>query len=201
MNTAETISINPVSKTLGALNPEATLKFLEENARRAKVRNGKRGFSFSKLFFSSTAPRVSAFSGRMFIFRLLFATLLIISGSLILSGEIVSPVSLLDPELIAMGEIIAGGMLALGFMSRLTMGITAVVFGWAAVMQTMAGVFDMQLLLCCLGAGMFMVMGAGRYSTDFLIRKGIVLHKQHKEKKLRENRLSYRAYRIHTSQF
>lgn len=200
MNTAETISVNPVSKTLGALNPEATLRFLEENARKVDLSHDKKALSLSCLFFHTSTPGVSAFSGRMLVFRLMFAALLIVSGSFILAGEITSPIYCLNAEAVALTEIIAGGLLAIGFLSRPAMTAAAVLFGWSATLNAMEGMFDMQAMLCCLGSLFFMVMGTGRFSTDFLIRKAMVVRKQRKQKQLRADRLSYKAYRIHTMQ-
>ncbi len=200
MNTAETISVNPVSKTLGALNPEATLRFLQENARKVDVSHNKKSLSLSRLFFSTSTPGVSIFSGRMLAFRLMFAALLIVSGSFILAGEITSPINFIDPYALALTEIIAGGMLALGFMTRPAMAATTLLFGCAATLNLMEGIFDMQAMLCCLGSMIFMVMGAGRFSTDFLIRKAIVMRKHRKQKQMREDRLSYKAYRIYNMQ-
>lgn len=52
MNIAETISVNPVSKTLGALHPEATLSFLKNN-RTSSIVNNKRKSRSSLLFGTS----------------------------------------------------------------------------------------------------------------------------------------------------
>lgn len=196
MNIAETISVNPVSKTLGALHPEAALKFLNTESAKSLRQNRTGKNSFSRFLFASSSPSVKGFGQSMLVFRLLFSALLIISGSFILSGQIAASTNLFPSQYLGLGEIIIGGMLALGFLSRLAMGVSTVFFGYIATMSIMSGVFDAQALMWCLGSLVFLTMGTGKYSSDFLIRKAIVLRSRRKERKLRENRLSYRAFRI-----
>lgn len=133
----------------------------------------------------------------MLFCRLLFSALLIISGSFILSGEILPSTYIIDSFYLGLGEIIAGSMLALGLLSRFVMGSATLFFGYVAIISIMSGIFDMQALLCCMSSLVFFIMGAGKYSCDFLIRKSILLRSIRHQKKIREQRLSYRAYRIH----
>ncbi|MDE6796163.1 MAG: DoxX family protein [Muribaculaceae bacterium] len=199
MNIAETISVNPVSKTLGALHfrPETALNFLSsESAKSLKQKRTEKN-SFSKFLFASSSPSVKGFGKSMLVFRLLFSALLIVSGSFILSGEISATTNLIEAQYLGLGEIIIGSMLALGFLSRFAMGVSTVFFGYIAAMSIMSGVFDAQALMWCLGSLVFLTMGTGKYSSDFLIRKAIVLRSRRRERELRENRLSYRAFRIH----
>lgn len=197
MHTAETISVNPVSKTLGALNPEATLRFLQQyNAQCADALNKKKSFSLMKMIFPSSTPHFYHFATTQLIFRMLFAAILIVSGCFILNGEITAQISIINEEAFAIVEIISGSFLALGLFTRPAMAAMAVLFAISAVMQYMEGVIDMQSAVCCLIALLFMAMGAGRFSSDFLIRKSILIRRKRKENQIRENRLSYRAYRI-----
>ncbi len=196
MNISETISVNPVSKTLGTLNTEATLEFIRNHTasaeRSAKTSNRPAG----KMLLASSTPGVASYGVAILLLRFLFAAMLIVSGSFILSGEIMSPFGFIDSVAFATGEIIIGGMLALGLLSRVAMSIAVLCFGYASFLSIEAGVFDLQSLLLCLGSSFFLIMGTGRFSCDFLIRKAIVLRRQRKERKLRQDRLTYRAYRI-----
>ncbi len=199
MNIAETISVNPVSKTLGALhsiNPEAALRFLSPESAKSLNQTRTEQHSFSKFLFASSSPSVKEYGASMLLFRLLFSALLIVSGSFILSGEIAASTNLINAQYLGLGEIIAGGMLALGLFSRLAMGASTIFFGYVATISIMEGVFDLPALMWCLGSLVFFTMGAGKYSSDFLIRKAIILRSRRREKELRENRLSYRAFRI-----
>lgn len=196
MNIAETISVNPVSKTLGALHPEAALRFLNTESTKSLKQKRTEQHSLSRVLFASSSPSVKEYGATMLLFRLLFSALFIVSGSFILSGEIEASTNLINAQYLGLGEIIAGGMLALGLFSRLAMGASTVFFGYVATVSIMAGVFDVQALMWCFGSLVFFTMGSGKYSSDFLIRKAIILRSRRREKKLRENRLSYRAFRI-----
>lgn len=197
MNIADTISVNPVSKTLGALHPEAAARFFNTNTSDAVKKAKSSRQTVSGILFASSTPSVNHFGATILLLRLLFSTILIVSGSLILSGEIFAPTEMINAEYLGLGEIIAGSMLALGFLSRVAMGISTGLFGYIAAMAIMSGVFDMQALLCCMGSLVFLVMGTGKYSCDFLLRKTIILQARRRQKRIREQRLSYRAYRIH----
>lgn len=198
MNIAETISVNPVSKTLGAINfrSETALGLLYTESAKSLKQNRTGKNSFSKFLFASSSPSVKGFGKSMLLFRLLFSALLIVSGSFILSGEITASTNLIDSQYLALGEIIVGGLLALGLFSRFAMGVSTLFFGYVATLSIMSGVFDLQALMWCLGSLVFFAMGTGKYSSDFLIRKAILLRSRRREEKLRENRLSYRAFRI-----
>ena len=195
MNIAETISVNPVSKTLGAMNPEATMEFIRSHSNQAQTEKIEKNRS-SKILLASSTPNVKGFGVAMLVLRFLFASLLIVSGSLILYGETISNIGFMDPQIIAIAEITIGAMLALGLFSRVAMSASVICFGYASFLSIEAGVFDLQSLLLCLGSSYFLIMGTGRFSCDFLIRKAMVIRRQRKERKLREDRLTYRAYRI-----
>ena len=196
MNTAQTISVNPVSKTLGALNPEATVRFLQQHARKVDVFKNQKPLTMSSFLFACSAPTSYSYGGAILLLRVLFSALLIVSGGFILAGEISSPINFIEAEYFALGEIFAGALLAFGLLSRPAMLIASAIFGISVFNSIMAGIFDMQSLLSLLGSVFFLVMGAGRYSTDFLIRKAMVLRKRENQRKIREQRLSYRAYRL-----
>lgn len=196
MNIAETISVNPVDKTLGALNPEVAARFIREHNVIAtpSAYNKKDSLNFC---FASSAPGVNRFAGYMLLFRAIFSTLLIVSGSFILSGEILSSTPLLSSQLLGVSEILIGSFLLFGFLSRFVMGISTLLFGYLSVMAVMSGVFDMQNLLCCMGSLIFTIAGVGKYSADFLIRKAIIRRAISRRNKMKADRLTYRAYSLY----
>ena len=189
----DTISVNPVKKTLGALHPDATVKFLRNRALAARSLNHRK--LFLNFTFACSTPGVKRFSGYMLLFRCMLAALLIVSGSFILYGEIEAPATLLEPHLFALTEIIAGGLLVIGFLTRLATACLTLLFGVMATEAVMAGVFDMTALLLCAGCVAFFIMGAGRFSCDFLIRKAIIKGASRRRRTNKSNRKTYRAYR------
>lgn len=197
MSTTNTISVNPVSKTLGALHPEAAIRFFNTYAVDSSKQRLKTKKSFARFFFASSAPSINRFGSSVLLFRLLFAIIFILSGSFILSGNLESPTNVFAPQHMAIGEIIIGSMLAVGLLSRVTMGIATGVFGYLATISIMSGNFDIQILLFCLGSLVFLTMGTGKYSADFLIRKALVIRAKRRQKEIKEQRLSYRAYRLY----
>lgn len=197
MNTAKTISVNPVDKTLGALHPEATIRLFDTNVNslsETKERNNKNVLQF---LFASSAPGVKRFGIYMLIFRVLFASILIGSGVLILTQTFLSSQTLgINNLYLGIGEIVCGSMLALGLLSRLaTLSMTAL-FGYLSVMPLISGSLDMQSLLCFMGSLLFFTLGSGKFSFDYLIKKALVLNSIYRRRKRREERLSYRAFRI-----
>lgn len=195
MNIAETISINPVDKTLGALNPAAAARFVREHTAPARTSSNKKGIL--DFCLASSAPGVSRFGRQMLLFRTMFATLLIISGSFLLSGELTFTSGLFSSSTLGIAEIMMGSMLVLGFLSRFAMIGSTLLFGILAGVSVANGVFDMAALLCCLGSMVFMTMGAGKFSADFLIKKAIINRAIARRRQQRADRLTYRAYRVH----
>lgn len=197
MSIADTISVNPVSKTLGALHPEAAIRYFNTYATDSLRQKKTAKKSFSKFFFASSAPSVNRFGATVLLFRFLFATIFIVSGCFIISGNLQVPVEFVSPLYFGLGEIIVGSLLAIGLLSRVVMLAATCVFGYLSVIAILSGYFDIQALLLCLGSLVFLTIGTGKYSCDFLIRKALVIRAKRKQKELREQRLSYRAYSLH----
>lgn len=195
MNVAETISINPVDKTLGALNPAAAARFVREHTAPVKSTSNKKGVL--DFCFATSAPGMKRFGKQMLLFRSMFATLLIISGSFLVSGEIVSTSDLLTSTTLGIAEIVMGSMLVLGFLSRYAMMASTVLFGIFAGTSIANGVFDTSALLFCLGSMVFMIVGTGKFSADFLIKKALITRAITHRHQQRADRLTYRAYKMH----
>ncbi|MDE6444605.1 MAG: DoxX family protein [Muribaculaceae bacterium] len=190
---ADIISVDPAQTTLGALHPE----FAERIARKVKVETP----SFSRrmwldMTFACATPGVARNSRTMLLLRLCFAALMIVSGAFILSGEIYSPLAGFDAVTFAALELAVGSMLALGLFTRFAMFAAVAGFGFMSFQSISAGIFDMQSLLCCLTSLSFLLLGSGRYSADFLLRKSIILRAAKRRRKMQADRLSYKAYRL-----
>lgn len=197
MNTAKTISVNPVNKTLGALHPEASIRLFDTKvdlSSEVKSGSGKRALQF---FFASSAPSINRYGIYMLVFRVMFAALLIGSGVQLLTQTSLSVSTLgINNLYLSIAEIAAGSMLALGLLSRVAMLAMTALFGYLSVMPLIAGGYDMQSMLCFMGSLVFLTMGAGKFSFDFLIRKAILINSVYRRRRQREERMSYRAFRI-----
>lgn len=190
---AEIISVDPAELTLGALHPEFTARMARKVNVDAPSVSKK---AWLNLIFACSTPGVARNSRNMLLLRVCFAALLIVSGAFILSSEIISPLAGYSPELFAALEIAAGSLLALGLFTRFAMFAAVVGFGYMSFMSISAGVFDMQSLLSCLASLSFFLLGAGRYSADFLLRKSIILNAARRRRQRRADRMSYKAYRL-----
>lgn len=190
---ADIISVDPAQNTLGALHPEV----VERIARKVNVDTptvSKQ--TWLNMVFACSTPGVVRNSRTMLLLRLCFAALLIVSGAFILVGEIYSPLAGYDSTLYAGIEIAIGSMLALGLLTRFAMIAAVAGFGFMSYLSISAGVFDMQSLLCCFASLAFFLLGAGRYSADFLLRKAIILNAARRRRQRRADRLTYKAYRM-----
>lgn len=196
MNTAaEIISVDPAQTTLGALNPALAERICRKVDVSAPSLFSNRRMWLNMTFACST-PGVARNSRSMLLLRLFFATLMIISGAFILSGEIYSPLAGYSPNLFAGLEIAVGSMLAIGLFTRFASFAAVAGFAFMSFQSISAGVFDMQSLLCCFASLAFFMLGAGRYSADFLIRKSIIISAANRRRRQKSDRLSYKAYRM-----
>lgn len=195
MKFSRVLSVDPGRITLGALHPEAAGRII-----RTKVLSPvyKQHDSRNRLniALACTTPGVNLYGSYILLLRVLFASLLIVSGALILDNEIIAPENIMDNKIFAWGEIIAGAMLATGLFSRFAMMASAVVFCIIAVKSTIGGEFDMQSIACFIGCAIFLIAGAGKYSLDFLIRKAIIDYALRKRRKMKKDRMSFKAYSV-----
>lgn len=194
MNLSDIISVDPAKTTLGALHPEVASRLLRNSRIYRKVAPPAKRTALN-FFFASLAPGVNRFGGYMLLFRCLFAALLIVSGSFILYGEIEAPESLMPGHVFAIIEIVAGSMLALGFFNRLASLAVTIMFATVSVTSILHGVFDMQSFLTLFGCLLFLLLGTGKYSCDFLIRKAIIAKAAKRRNRLEQERLTYKAFR------
>lgn len=197
MNISDIISVNPTQKTLGSLHPEITGRILR-NSGIARDNHTSHSNYLMNLIFASSSPGGWKYGICLFLLRLCFAAIMIVSGSLILSGEINAPTSLLPADVYAISQIVVGGMLALGFLSRLAMLAGFSGCAYIAACKIMAGIFSVSSLMLCMGCLIFFILGTGRISIDFLIRMGLIRNSHRRQRKLVANRLSYKAYRYAT---
>lgn len=194
MNISDTLSVDPGRTTLGALNPEFSADFLRAKGI-AESNNKRSGLAVLDFIFATNGLKSHVSAGALAFLRCALGALLIVSGAFILSGEILSPANVISPEIYAYLEIAAGSLLALGLLTRVAMGATTIGFGFIATMNVINGVFDMQAMMTCLCCLVFSIFGAGRFSSDFLVKKAFVNYFINKRRKMIENKMSYRAFR------
>lgn len=193
MNISDTLSVDPGRTTLGALNPEFSADFLR--AKRIADSNKRSALAVLNFIFATNGLKSNVSAGAMAFLRCALGAALIVSGAFILSGEIVSPSNIISPEIYAYLEIAVGTLLAVGLLTRFAMGAATIGFGIIATMNVINGVFDMQAMMTCLCCMVFTIFGAGRFSSDFLVKKVFLNHSVNKRRKMIENKMSYRAFR------
>ncbi len=173
MDITNIISVDPAQKPLGAIHTEITERIL----RNSNISHGDDLIS-SRQFFNfvfGTPSRSTLFSSCALLLRTLFAAVLILSGSLILMDEVNAPTTFISPQTFAIGQIIIGGMLFLGFLSRFAMAVGFAGFAFVATKAILAGMLSVSPILLGVICLTFMILGTGRFSCDFLIRKSIIL--------------------------
>ncbi len=195
MNIPNILSVDPGQYTLGTLHKDIAGKILR-NAGITRDNEPSHSKYMLNLISVSAAPGRLRYGFCILMFRLMFAAILIMSGSFILSGEINTPTTLLPANVFAITEITIGSMLALGFLSRGAMIASFLCFGAIAITKITAGIFSVSSLMMCMSSFFFLILGSGKLSCDFLIRKAIILHNRRRRRRLVAQRMSYRAYRV-----
>lgn len=171
MNPARTITVNPGRTTLGALNSEESIGFVRTASQIAAAPALPKSKTLASILFSAHAPGAARFGAIMLAVRVLFGAMLMTSGILMLTGRMAYPHDMVAPEVLAIGEIAVGSLLAVGLLTRPAMLVATAVFTAAAVSALILGTFDQALLLKALCSAAFMMLGAGRYSLDGLVRR------------------------------
>lgn len=195
MNITDILSVDPGQNTLGSLHKDIAGTILRNSGIVRDNVHSNSSYSLN-LIFASATPGGMRYGLCLLIFRAMFAAILIVSGSFILSGEIVRQVPLIPIEIFAIGEITVGCLLFLGLLTRFTMLTALVGFGMIAVFNIMNGIFNMSSLMLCMTSFIFLILGSGKLSCDFLIRKAIISRDNKKRRKLISDRMSYRAYKV-----
>lgn len=196
MNLSKTISVDPGKMTLGELHHEADNGFVRKAT--STIANTAsplpRAKTTRNFLFACSMPTANQYGGRMLMVRWMMGALLVVSGSLILSGNIASPQVITEPGAFAVGEIVCGAMLALGLLTRVAMSAAAIVFCAMTVESVTNGIFSMQDFMCLLASVIFLIMGAGKFSCDFLIRKALVRRSVRRRRQRRNRPLTYKAF-------
>lgn len=195
MNITDILSVDPGQNTLGSLHKDIAGTILRNSGIVRDNVHSNSSYSLN-LIFASATPGGMRYGLCLLIFRAMFAAILIVSGSFILSGEIVRQVPLIPIEIFAIGEITVGCLLFLGLLTRFTMLTALVGFGMIAVFNIMNGIFNMSSLMLCMTSFIFLILGSGKLSCDFLIRKAIISRDNKKRRKLISDRMSYHAYKV-----
>lgn len=182
MNTSEsTISVDPGKITLGAKSISIT------NNLRADILHQPHHLDMTRALFASPNISIGKLNSFSIPLRTLFAAILIISGIYSISSGI-APLSL------GIIEITIGGMLAIGFLSKIAMGVGTILFGALGILSLRAGMADIQSFTLCLGCVAFFLYGVGKYSCDNLIYMALRRYGKSRMAKKNVNEISYKSF-------
>lgn len=189
MTKANVISVDPSKRTFGALHTELAPKVARQfpsalaHSSAGQESTGNHGLA---AFIFPTANCSFNLSMVLLALRLLL-------GALLLAEGITTLGAVKSPDAICIAEITAGALIILGLMGRPVTFITAVYFTMlllsSAEFSQANLVFSVLSLIVCLG-------GPGWFSIDGTIRRTLDSERRSRirEKKLAEERLSYRAF-------
>lgn len=191
----EIISVDPGRKALGAIYSDVGRSILKTTTKvvcpeRTVKKSSK---SDLNLLLPTRAPGVFRYASFMFLFRMVFGCLLILSGCLIITGNLPAPESPLTSMQYAHLEIIAGISIISGFATRFSAAALSLLFTAVAIESIPTGLFDMQSVMSLLCSMTLCIAGSGRYSVDQIIKKSLINRALNRRKQLREDRLSYKA--------
>lgn len=147
--------------------------------------------------FATHAPGVSAFGKYMLLLRVLFSAFLIAAGIFTLQNPASAPQIEFSPEVFAYIQIATGASLLLGFLSRFSMIASSIVFTAVALNSVSAGLFDSDAILGLFSSVAFLVLGSGKYSCDFLLKKVIVKQSMKSNRIKKSKRMTYKAFSMH----
>lgn len=186
MKLSDIISVNPGKQALGHVDASASSIFrsqvIEQNA-------SKNSLDLISLLFPTSKSGLSEYKKYDVPLRTLFATILIVTGLSVFN----TPMGI---HSVAFGvcTLCFGAFLALGLFTRLTMIGAAVFYCIFGALSLRAGVADMTIFSLMFGCLIFGILGAGKYSCDTLIRKGINRHKRASEIKKKDTMMSYKVF-------
>lgn len=190
MSEIHVVSVNPAGETLGSLNKETAINILRV---KEMVPSAPRtdGFKrFVDFIFGNKTTLAKKWQWRLLLTRGICGAIMIGYGIGILAADIVSGSLLIS----------AGALAILGLFDRVTALSVAGYFIYLATESISAGQIDWILALPLLASLPGVFFGAGRISSDFLIRKSLLRfhrkHKERRERKLSEKKLSYQAFRF-----
>ena len=169
MNTNKTISVEPGKITLAERkNRERAAEYFRTSILNSETQKIEK-INLSKLLFPTQKSANLSFVKYSVPLRSIFSALLIISGILTLqtsnSSAIIS---------IAILSFIFGGFLALGLLTRVIMGASAIMFGLLGIITLREGTPEIQSFLLMFGSLCFFLSGSGKYSIDTIIRKQLL---------------------------
>lgn len=197
MNYSDIISVNPGKLTLGALHPEGATRLIRTNINinSSTVKKHR----FLDFIFAVKAPGINRFGKYMLVMRLLFATILISSGCLTLNGSITNALTIISSQVSGILQITAGAMLALGLLTRISILSIGIILSASILITFTNGMPDMSALSSLFTCILFIIMGAGKYSLDFLIRKGVIINATRRRKRNEMKRMTYKAFQYSDS--
>lgn len=190
MNNYRTISVEPAKLTLADKNN----KELAAEKLRINMISYDKAPAKDKVLINILVPSQSlglkVLNKYILPLRALFSALLIIfSVSLFQSGTSLG---------VAIISLIVGSCLAVGFMTRITMGLSALFFAALGIVALRSGITDINAFTLMFGSALFFITGSGQFSADRYIRKSLSRYIINRKKTQRIERLSYKAFNVAT---
>lgn len=191
MNNFKTISVEPAKLTLAdQKNKERNLEFLRTNVLE-KERNESSSINFMNLVLPLQKTGTGTFNQFSLPMRTVFSALLIIAGMTTLNLSSGTAGSIMGLGIV---EIILGGFLALGFMTRVSMAVSTMIFAAIGILSLRTGFNDIASFSLMFGSMLFCLTGSGRYSLDFFIRRSIIRRLAERRRRKNSRMLSYKAF-------
>ena len=197
METTKTISVEPAKITLAEKRSrEIAAGLLRTNILQNEDKRNK--ITALNLIFPTELSGLKLYSKFTIPSRALFAALMIVAGiSLFGNGNLF--LGNLTP--IAVLLILFGAMLAIGFMTRIATGTSAIIYFILGVLGLRNGVTDVTSFAMMFGSILFFITGAGKYSCDFLLRRYIKRKAVRNRRKSSQASLSYKAFSYINNQY
>lgn len=185
MKTPAVISVNPATKTLGAISEEAKMYDRPIAGIVSRITVTPRLKESLNILTGISTPAMTGASARIMTIRIVIGAALIISYAVVLSSG--NPTTILIPALVL------GISLLSGFLTRIVSVATMV----CMILFVINGNAELPTaLLTGFAAFIFAVIGPGIYSIDQFLRKSIFrryMRNRRHHKQLRTN-MNYKAY-------
>ena len=186
MKITDTISVNPGKTALGHVD-KASSSVLRSHI--IGTESSSHSGDLIKLMFPTLGSGVTEYKKYDVPLRTIFSTILIITGITLLT----MPTGMHSVGF-AIATLCFGAMLGVGLLTRPVMLGASIFYCVCGALALRAGTADVSVFSLMFGCLIFAIMGAGKYSCDTLIRKGIKSHNRKLENKRKEECLGYKAF-------
>ena len=189
MELNKTISVEPGKVTLAEKNhKKITADFLRMSV---LDRSESKDLDLTELLFPGKSITYKALQQFYLPLKSVFSAILIILGINMLTVPQVSGGFF---TFISIFEIISGVMLGIGLLTRPVMALNSIFMLASGIISLRHGIVDISTFSYMFGSLMFVVLGSGKYSCDYYIRKIFKSLKLKRERMKGKNYMSYRAF-------